>query len=53
MVYKPLCWTMNAVHGMVYHIPYTHLNMEFVSIYDVIKVHQVSGSPDYDVVMTE
>ena len=27
----------------------THLNMEFVSIYDVIIVYQVSGSPDYDV----
>ena len=31
----------------------TNLNMEFVSIYDVIIVYQVSGSPDYDVVMTE
>ena len=27
--------------------------MEFLSIYDVMKELQVSGSPDYDVVMTE
>ena len=31
----------------------TNPNMEFVSIYDVIIVYQVSGSPDDDVVKTE
>ena len=31
----------------------TNLDKELVSVYDVIKVHLVSGSPDYDVVMTE
>ncbi len=37
---KPLYWTMIGDH-------------EFVSIYDVITVHHISGPPNYDVVMTD
>ena len=42
---------MNEVHGIPIYIWNSYL--EFVFVYDVIKVHLVSGSPDYDVVMTE
>ena len=41
------------ISRLVFFTGYTHVNMEFIFVYDVIMVHQVAGSPDYDVVMTE
>ena len=42
----PNVWLLNQVC-------YIQTASDFLSIYDVIKVHQVSGYPNYDDAMTE
>ena len=51
-----LLWDLCGISlqiGLRLKVVVTTLNHDFVSIYDVIMVHHISGSPNYDVVMTE